>query len=107
MRWTLKKKYVQKLFSFYPFIISIISVRLLPALRQEYVSYLDYIGLRKTQELIQGFDSVKLSTIEADMNSLRKKEFTYKNELMYLGYHPNYNIASKYLYTQRRGAIIL
>lgn len=73
-----------------------------PTLRQEYVSYLDYIGLRKTQELIRGFDSVKLSTIEADMNSLRKKEFTYENELMYLGYHPNYKIASKYRYTQRR-----
>ena len=73
-----------------------------PALRQEYVSYLNYIGKSKTCDLIRGFDSVKLSTIEADMNSLRKKEFTYENELMYLGYHPNYEVASKYLYTQRR-----
>ena len=73
-----------------------------PLLRQEFVSYLNSVGLTKTQELIRGFDSIKLRSIEADMNSLRKHEFIYKDELIYLGYHPDYKIASKYLYTQRR-----
>lgn len=73
-----------------------------PALRQEFVSYLDAVGYAKAQEMVRAFDLIKLSTIEADQNSLRKKEFTYKNELLYLGYHPDYEVASKYLYTQNR-----
>lgn len=76
-----------------------------PLLRQEFISYLNYVGLTKTQELIRGFDSIKLSSIEADMNSLRKHEFNYKDELIYLGYHPDYRIASKYLYTQNRAPL--
>lgn len=73
-----------------------------PSLRQEFVSYLDAVGYAKAQEVVRAFDLIKLSTIEADQNSLRKKEFTYKNELLYLGYHPDYEVASKYLYTQNR-----
>lgn len=71
-------------------------------LRQQFVSYLDYIGYSKGSELVRGFDSIKISSIKADMNSLREKKLTYKNELLYLGYHPNYEIACKYLYTQNR-----
>ena len=73
-----------------------------PVLRQEFVFYLDSVGYIKTQEMIRALDLAKLSSIKADSNLLRKKEFTYKNELMYLGYHPNYEVAKKFLYTQRR-----
>lgn len=72
------------------------------SLRQQFVSYLDYTGRSKSSELIRGFDSVKIHSIKEDMNSLREKKLIFKNELLYLGYHPNYEIASKYLYTQRR-----
>ena len=72
------------------------------SLRQQFVSYLDYIGYSKSSEIIRGFDSLKIHSIKEDMTSLREKKLTYKDELLYLGYHPNYEIASKYLYTQKR-----
>lgn len=74
-------------------------------LRIEYASYLQLIGITHYHEFLRNFDSLKLFALSQDTNAIRKKEFTYANEIFYIGYHPDYQIASLYLYTQKRGPL--
>lgn len=75
-------------------------------LRQELISYLKDTGITQNQRIIRALDLLKLYSIEMDSYSFRKMELLYKNELMYLAFHPKYEIAKDYSYTQNKDVLV-
>ena len=71
-------------------------------LRKEYEEFLLLTGSKKANEYVKVLDHLKVIGIKETYMGLKKPTFDYKNELIFLAYHPNPTIAETYEYTQRK-----
>lgn len=66
--------------------------------------YSDYVGATvansKASEYVKALDQLKLNAIKAENenNPLKEKVLKYKNEMVFLGYHPSYPLAMTFYY---------
>lgn len=71
------------------------------ALRRKYHAFLmESVAAGKVREYEKAMDQVKLATIREKEGSIRKKKFRYEEKEIFLGYHPDYQIAKSFYYTQ-------
>lgn len=69
-------------------------------LRLQFEQYLVDTHFAKVTEYVKLIDIAKMSAIEKNQNSLRPKVLKYEDKLLYLAYHPDYQIAKQFFYTQ-------
>lgn len=70
------------------------------SLRLAYEKYLTLTVKKKAVEYTKALDHVKLHSIENSRHDFRPRELKYSNDVIYLAYHPNFEIAKSYYYTQ-------
>lgn len=68
--------------------------------RDEYESFLISSGFIKITEYTKAIDTAKLYAISLSKSDLRPKKLKYENKVMYLAYHPDYEIAQQYFQAQ-------
>lgn len=71
-------------------------------LRVEYEEYLIQTNVRKIASYLKAMDIAKMSSIRSIQNTIEAQVFRYKNDMFYLTYHPNYEIAERFLYTSNK-----
>lgn len=69
-------------------------------LRLNYEEYLKKSNNAKWREYVKVMDAAKYYAIEKNKNDLRPHVLRFQNEAIYLAYHPDYEIASRFYYTQ-------
>ena len=97
---TLKGDKCRKLF----FFLSVCHVESLSDIevvhRDAYESYLISSSFSKIIEYVKAMDTAKLYAISLTKSDLRPHKLKYENKVIYLAYHPDYEIAQQYFYTQ-------
>lgn len=67
--------------------------------RIQYEAYLMESVPTKVTEYLKALDQIKLSEIK---KLIFTKDVSYENRLLFLGYYPNWDIAQRFYYTQRK-----
>lgn len=76
--------------------------------RKAYEDYLSKCQSTHRAEYVKTVDLLKLKAIEAE-NERRffaKQPLTYKNDVIYLGYHPDYRMAMEFYYTRDKEELV-
>ena len=76
--------------------------------RKSYERFLLSCDLENPRRYLKVLDQIKLSSIRAE-NELRpfqKKQFSYRNDVFYLGYHPDYETAMEFYYVRNKEELV-
>ena len=78
------------------------------AVRSTFASYLETTGFGKAEEYIKVLDRMKLYAIRESNNRFPKvkRKLTYRPQLIYLGYHPDYAKAMEFYYTRDKTELV-
>lgn len=79
-------------------------------LREKYEQYLRHeIGPGATQKYLRAYDWLKCSAVREQMQTLdgrRKHQWQYRNEVVYLPYHPDEEVANKFWDSRKKETLV-
>lgn len=76
-----------------------------PALRLAYEEYLTRTETKKAYSYLKAMDIAKLSSIQEESQTFMPRSYRYDNSVFYLTYHPNYEIAKRFIYTANKAPL--